>query len=61
MILNDHPVTKISDDPNDLEPLTPNHILLLKGKPSGFVEKGTLICFVILAQCNLSIILCALH
>ena len=33
-ILNDRPITKLSDDPNDLEPLTPNHILLLKGKPS---------------------------
>ena len=33
-ILNDRPITKLSDDPNDLEPLTPNHILLMKGKPS---------------------------
>lgn len=32
-ILNDRPITKLSDDPNDLEPLTPNHILLMKGKP----------------------------
>lgn len=32
-ILNDRPITKVSDDPNDLEALTPNHILLLKGKP----------------------------
>ena len=31
-ILNDRPITKASEDPNDLEPLTPNHILLLKGK-----------------------------
>lgn len=40
-ILNDRPITKLSDDPNDLEPLTPNHLLLLKGKPalpSGFFE-----------------------
>lgn len=33
-ILNDRPITKLSDDPKDLEPLTPNHILLMKGKPS---------------------------
>lgn len=33
-ILNDQPITKLLDDPKDLEPLTPNHILLTKGKPS---------------------------
>ncbi|XP_053274096.1 uncharacterized protein LOC128436341 [Pleuronectes platessa] len=32
-ILNDRPITKVSDDPDDLEALTPNHILMLKGKP----------------------------
>ena len=32
-ILNDRPLTKVSDDPDDLEALTPNHILTLKGKP----------------------------
>lgn len=33
-ILNDRPITKLTDDLNDLEPLTPNHLLLLKGKPA---------------------------
>lgn len=33
-ILNDRPITRVSDDPNDLEALTPNHLLLLKRKPS---------------------------
>lgn len=32
-ILNDRPITGVSDDVKDLEPLTPNHILSLKGKP----------------------------
>ncbi|KAK5883663.1 hypothetical protein CesoFtcFv8_019965 [Champsocephalus esox] len=33
-IINDRPITKISDDHNDLEALTPNHLLLLKAKSS---------------------------
>lgn len=33
-ILNDRPITPSSDDPNDIEALTPNHILQLKGKPT---------------------------
>ncbi len=33
-ILNVWPITKLSDDPKDLEPLTPNHILLMKGRPA---------------------------
>ncbi|XP_052407932.1 uncharacterized protein LOC127953079 [Carassius gibelio] len=32
-MLNDRSITGLSDDPNDLEALTPNHLLLLKGKP----------------------------
>ena len=31
-ILNDGPITTVSTDPNDLEPLTPNHLLQLKAK-----------------------------
>lgn len=41
--LNDRPITKVSEDPN--EALTPNHILLLKGKPilpPGLFEKSDL-------------------
>ncbi len=33
-ILRDCSITKLSDDPNNSEPLTPNHLLLLKGKPA---------------------------
>ena len=32
-IVNNRPITKSSDDANDLEALTPNHLLLLKTKP----------------------------
>lgn len=33
-ILNSRPITRVSNDPNVLEALTPNHLLLLKVKPS---------------------------
>ena len=33
-ILNDRPITQLSNDPNDLELLILNHLLLLRGKPA---------------------------
>lgn len=32
-IVNGRPITKVSDDPNDDAPLTPNHLLLLRSGP----------------------------
>ncbi len=36
-ILNSRPITTLSDDHHDLEPLTPNHILLLKSSAASTV------------------------
>ena len=33
-IVNGRPITRISDDPKDLTPLTPNHLLLLRSGPT---------------------------
>ena len=33
-ILNGRPLTPVSSDPKDLDPLTPNHLLLLQANPS---------------------------
>lgn len=44
-IINDRPITTSSDDLNDLEALTPNHLLLLKRQPllpPGLFEKEDL-------------------
>jgi len=36
--INSRPMTLVSGDPNDLEPLTPNHLLLLRGNASLPIE-----------------------
>lgn len=47
-ILNSCPITTVSNDPQDLKPLTPNHILLLNTKPilpPGVFDKNDLCCW----------------
>ena len=42
-IINDRPITVLSEEAKDLEPLTPNHLLQMKGMsslPPGLFEKG---------------------
>ena len=45
-IINGRPLTKLSDGSNDLSPLTPNHLLLLRGEnnvpPGVFSQSDTL-------------------
>ena len=44
--VNNRPITAVSDDPTDLEPLTPKHLLLLRpsAAPLGLFTKADLYC-----------------
>ena len=43
--MNSHPMTSVSDDPKDLNPITPNHLLLLRDcpltAPGEFMQRET--------------------
>lgn len=55
-ILNDRPISKLSNDPNYLEALTPNHLLLMKGNPvlpPGLFERSDLYAKGDGAECNI--------
>ncbi|XP_064621732.1 uncharacterized protein LOC135484315 [Lineus longissimus] len=44
-IINGRPLTKLSDDPDDLQPITPNHLLLLRPgtcQPPGLFDEADL-------------------
>ena len=45
-MINNRPLTPASDDPNDLEPLTPNHLLIHRpaSVPPGLFNEGDLHC-----------------
>ncbi len=40
-MINNRPITRISDSPHDINPLTPNHLLLLQEVNTGFSGQFT--------------------